>query len=75
VLVPAIGAMPELAADLGPTWVRTYRGPLDEHVLEDAVDWASEHRAAPPKLDAYRWGRIAEETIAGYRLTLARPPR
>jgi glycosyltransferase involved in cell wall biosynthesis len=75
VLVPAIGAMPELAADLGPTWVRTYRGPLDEHVLEDAVDWAAEHRPAPPKLDAYRWGRIAEETIAGYRLTLARPPR
>lgn len=75
VLVPAIGAMPELAADLGPAWVRTYHGALDEHVLEDAVGWAEEPRPTPPKLDAYRWGRIAEETLAGYRLTLARPAR
>lgn len=75
VLVPAIGSMPELAADLGPAWVRTYRGELDQHVLEEAMDWAAEPRSAPPKLDAYRWGRIADETLAGYRLTLARPPR
>jgi glycosyltransferase involved in cell wall biosynthesis len=75
VLVPAIGAMPELAADLGPTWVRTYAGDLGPTTLEDAVDWATEPRPAPPNLDAYRWGRIADETLAGYRLTLARPPR
>jgi glycosyltransferase involved in cell wall biosynthesis len=75
VLVPAIGAMPELAADLGPEWVRTYRGDLDSYVLEQAVAWAAEPRPAPPKLDAYHWGRIADETLAGYRLTLARPPR
>jgi glycosyltransferase involved in cell wall biosynthesis len=75
VLVPAIGAMPELATDVGATWVRTYSGDLGPTTLEDAVDWATEPRPASPNLDAYRWGRIADETLAGYRLTLARPPR
>lgn len=75
VLVPAIGSMPELAADLGPAWVRTFGGDLDQHVLDEAMDWAAEPRPAPPDLEAYRWSRIADETIAGYRLTLARPPR
>jgi glycosyltransferase involved in cell wall biosynthesis len=75
VLVPAIGAMPELAADLGPEWVRTYSGELDEIELQDAIAWAAEPRAPAPDLTAYHWGQIADETIAGYRLTLARPPR
>ncbi|HWH96817.1 MAG TPA: glycosyltransferase [Pseudolysinimonas sp.] len=75
VLVPALGAMPELAADLGGAWVRTYPRELTPGVLEDAVDWAMEERPDGPDLAAYRWGSIADETIAGYRLTLARPPR
>ncbi len=75
VLVPAIGAMPELAADLGPAWVRTYTGDLDTPTLEDAVAWAAEPRPIPPELSAYAWSRIADDTIAGYRLTLARPHR
>lgn len=75
VLVPALGAMPELAADVGPEWVRTYAGGLDTRTLEDAVAWAAEPRATPPELSAYAWSRIADDTIAGYRLTLARPPR
>jgi glycosyltransferase involved in cell wall biosynthesis len=75
VLVPALGAMPELAADLGSVWVRTYDGDLDLAVIEDAVAWARADRPSAPDLTAYRWGTIADETIAGYRLTLARPPR
>jgi len=75
VLVPALGAMPELARDLGPAWVRTYPGELDDAILADAVAWARAERPADPDLRAYRWGRIAEETLAGYRLTLARPAR
>jgi glycosyltransferase involved in cell wall biosynthesis len=75
VLVPELGAMPELARDLGPVWVRTYPGDLDDAVLAAAVDWATAPRTGDPDLGAYRWGRIAEETIAGYRLTLARPAR
>lgn len=75
VLVPALGAMPELAADLGPSWVRAYAGELDAGVLAAAVDWAAAERATGPDLSAYRWATIADETLAGYRLTLARPPR
>lgn len=75
VLVPALGAMPELARDLGPAWVRTYSGDLDSTLLDDVVDWATTPRAADPDLSAYRWDRIADETLAGYRLTLARPAR
>jgi glycosyltransferase involved in cell wall biosynthesis len=75
VLVPALGAMPELAADLGPAWVRTYSGDLGTRTLEDAVAWATEPRPLPPELSAYSWSRIADDTIAGYRLTLARPAR
>lgn len=75
VLVPALGAMPELAADLGPDWVRAYRGDLDDAVLADAIEWAAGERPHPPDLTAYGWRTIADETLAGYRLTLARPPR
>lgn len=75
VLVPALGAMPELATDLGPDWVRTYAGDLTPELLAAAVDWATTPRDDTPDLTAYGWRTIADETIAGYRLTLARPAR
>jgi glycosyltransferase involved in cell wall biosynthesis len=75
VLVPELGAMPELSRDLGAAWVRTFPGDLDVATLEGAVAWAGEPRDDGPDLSAYRWDRIAEETLAGYRLTLARPAR
>jgi len=75
VLVPALGAMPELASDLGREWVRTFAGDLEPAALADAVDWAATERLDGPDLTPYAWQAIADETIAGYRLTLARPPR
>lgn len=75
VLVPALGAMPELAADVGRGWVRTYTGELEAATVADALDWATEPRGDGPDLAAYGWPRIADETLAGYRLTLARPAR
>jgi beta-1,4-mannosyltransferase len=75
VLVPALGAMPELAADLGTEWVRCYAGELGADAFEDAVAWASVERPSEPDLETYRWSTVAEETLAGYRLTLARPAR
>lgn len=75
VLVPALGAMPELARDLGAGWVRTYTGDLDEQTLAAAVEWAGSTRTTAPDLARYGWAHIADETLAGYRLTLARPAR
>src|SRR5690606_5318779 len=75
VLVPAPGPVPAPAARLRPEWVRTYDGELDAPTLESAVAWSASPRPRGPDLRAYGWRTIADETLAGYRLTLARPAR
>lgn len=72
VLLPAVGSLPELAGAVGSTWVRTYPGALEASTLIEALEWASEERAATAPLEMFDWTRIAEDTLKAYQ-TLCRP--
>jgi beta-1,4-mannosyltransferase len=68
VLVPALGAMSELARLAGDEWVRTYVGDFTAERLEDALAWAgTARRAAESPLDELQWDRIAARTFAAFQ--------
>jgi beta-1,4-mannosyltransferase len=72
VLVPAMGAMNELAADFGPDWVRTYQEPLTTSILAEALDWAMAPRPETcPVPTRYEWESIRAETVRLYRQSMA----
>ncbi|UOE44340.1 glycosyltransferase family 4 protein [Agromyces larvae] len=79
VLVPAIGAMRELAALVGDDWVRCYEGELDAATLADAIAWAGRgsgarsERPDRPDLSELDWPRIAGLTLDAYRAVLHGP--
>ncbi|QAY69515.1 glycosyltransferase family 4 protein [Xylanimonas protaetiae] len=75
VLVPAIGAMTELAGAVGPRWVRCYEGDLDAGTLARALDWAGQDRPDRCDLGAFDWDRIADATVDAYETLLASPRR
>lgn len=76
VIVPAIGAMPELAEAVGDRWVYLYEGEITPAVLEGALHWLrSAPRPVRPDLSALDWPPIAAATIAGYRIVVADPRR
>ena len=67
VLVPDLGAMRELQADVGGEWVRLYDGELAAEDLLASLDWA----CAPIREDAldvssYDWDAIAESTMEAF---------
>lgn len=64
VLVPARGALPALAAEIGEEWVHTYDGVLDAESLAAAVARPRPTGQAP--LESQRWDRIAGATIDLY---------
>jgi beta-1,4-mannosyltransferase len=73
VLVPALGAMPELQAAFGPEWVRIYRGELTAEELQAALQWArGSQGSAPRRSPAPTWHEIAQKTIRAYRAILER---
>jgi beta-1,4-mannosyltransferase len=68
VLVPALGAMPELQATFGSDWVRTYEGELTLEELRVALEWS--RMTNRPKLDhasALGWEEIGRETLRAYK--------
>lgn len=76
VIVPAIGAMPELAATIGAEWVHTYEGEISATVLGQALAWLrSTQRPARPDLGPLEWAPIAAATVEGYRTVLGAPRR
>jgi len=67
VLVPRRGALAELQAQVGDTWVRCYDGDLSAEVLADALAWARETpRPAEAPLHAFAWPTIARAHRAAY---------
>lgn len=67
ILVPDKGAMAELAAVVGPAWVRLYRGHLTPVVLEEALRWAwVARRPARAPLEAFDWSAIGADTAAAF---------
>lgn len=71
VLVPEKGAMGELQDEVGPEWVKTYRGSLTPNHLRDALSWArTRDRSSRPPLEAFEWKTIARQTLKAYQRLL-----
>lgn len=64
VLVPRLGAMGELAKDIGLDWVQTYGGELTPQILERALERRPKH--GEPCLDSLAWGAIGTQTAEFY---------
>jgi beta-1,4-mannosyltransferase len=68
ILVPGIGAMPELRRCVGEEWVRTYHGEIDPRKLKEALAWAiSCPRESKAPLEEFGWTAIGEQTLAAYQ--------
>ncbi len=78
ILVSERGAMAELAAAVGPEWVRTYGGELTAATLVEAMAWARGCPRDPARLlRDLDWEEIARRTVLAYeavgRYEAARP--
>jgi glycosyltransferase involved in cell wall biosynthesis len=72
VLLPDQGATGDLAAAVGPAWVRTYPGVMDPATLVDALAWArTQTRPSVAPLDPFEWSAIATATLGAYRRVVA----
>ncbi|BDC53168.1 GDP-mannose:glycolipid 4-beta-D-mannosyltransferase (plasmid) [Bryobacterales bacterium F-183] len=66
VIAPAVGSLPELAAKVGPQWVRCYTGEFQRGLLADALQQRLPEEAKPD-LSPYDWPAIGEQTAAFYQ--------
>ncbi len=67
ILVPDMGALPELRQSVGKEWVQTYQGDIDARTLKDAVVWVKSCPRAPKApLHEFEWKPIGEQTLAAY---------
>ena len=72
VLLPSTPSSEALADEVGTSWVRTFRGPLDAEVLAHAARWASGPRSDTARLTRRDWETAAEEHLDVYRAAVAR---
>lgn len=72
-LVPALGALPELRELVGAEWISTYSGTLTAQHLERSIDWAL-HAKRPQRtpLELLDWNMIASDTLRFYSAVLTR---
>jgi glycosyltransferase involved in cell wall biosynthesis len=71
VLVPNRGSLPELQAQVGADWVRTYSAQLSPSELKPAIAWSrSEKRERQPNLAGFSWPSIARKTLSMYERLL-----
>jgi hypothetical protein len=74
VVAPSKGAFPELQAESGTTWIRTFDEPFDL----DSLTRACQEPALPPEdlrcdLGAFEWPAVAKTTANAYRFFLSAP--
>jgi len=74
VLVPALGALTDLAAQIGNGWVITYENELNAAVLNDGMRKAQLRRDERAPIDSLDWNHIAEKTCAVYEAAIAQTP-
>lgn len=68
VLLPRLGALPELAEEVGPEWVTTYAGALTAGLLSEALQTArAARRPEVAPLERHEWPRVARATREVYR--------
>ncbi len=70
VLVPATGALPELATAVGEDWVSLYEYELDEADLARAIE-ASGTRTGGPDLSRFEWEEIGRLTVELFEQSVA----
>jgi len=68
VLAPRLGALPEIQAHVGASWLRLYEGDISAAVLAAAVRDGAPPEDERPDLAAFDWQPIAERTMEFYRL-------
>ncbi len=74
VVVPDLGSMGELKADVGDNWVKTFHGVVNSAILQDALKWARQPRPATcPIPDTYNWDNIGHATTRFYESVVAIP--
>ena len=74
VLVPARGSLPQLQANVGPEWVRTYDGELTPEILTAAAAWAKTSKREPRlDLSSFDWPHIVQATVELYSRLCAQP--
>jgi beta-1,4-mannosyltransferase len=69
VLLPALGAMPELCEMVGEHWVRLYEGDLTPGILRSAIQWTRQrqtNKSDQPSLSSLDWTRLAKLTIEAF---------
>jgi glycosyltransferase involved in cell wall biosynthesis len=72
VLVPHKGAMAELQANVGNSWISTYPNSLRADILDSAMEWArTNQRSTSPPIDSLCWDHIAAATLNAYETILA----
>lgn len=72
-LAPALGSLPEIAAEVGPDWMLLYDGPLTAETLRRAMDRvANRDLQVSPNLGAFDWNTIGSATLAFFKELKAR---
>jgi beta-1,4-mannosyltransferase len=68
VLVPALGAMPELQTTFGTDWVRLYEGEITPDVLLSALQWSrASGKQRLTHAESLEWAEIGRKTVEAYR--------
>lgn len=67
VLVPHLGAIPELQQQVGPGWVQTYQGELTPERLAQALATGSAPPLETAPLAALDWKTLSQQTVDIYR--------
>jgi glycosyltransferase involved in cell wall biosynthesis len=75
VLVPDNPVNERLAEEVGPWWVRRYRGELTAAVLQEELGRTDAAVPDRPDLGRREWDLAGEEHVRAYRLALRRPGR
>jgi beta-1,4-mannosyltransferase len=65
-LLPDLGAMRELQAQVGKDWIQIYEGELTREALIKAIAWSIQMRSESIDLSYFDWDNIAQETLKFY---------
>lgn len=70
VLAPSNAVTEELAAEVGPSWLRTFEGSLTMDDIRQALDVASRLANVAPDLSARDWPPLISAHVSAYRSAL-----
>lgn len=71
IVVPNLGALPELRRVVGDAWVHGYEGEIDARILADGLAWVhGTERPPQAPLEQLAWPKIGGQTLDAYRAVL-----